>query len=87
MIRLICSVRDSAAELYGQPIYVPSRGVALRSFADEVNRAAMDNPLHQHPDDFILYELGSFDESTGLFVCHEPQQLARGKDVLLKTSP
>lgn len=86
MVRIICSVRDSAAELFGQPIYVPSRGVALRSFADEVNRAAVDNALNQHPEDFILYELGSFDESSGLFVCHEPEQLARGQDVLVRAS-
>lgn len=83
MIRTVCAVRDSAAELYGQPIFVPSRGVALRSFADEVNRVAADNPLNQHPEDFVLYELGVFDESSGFFNCHEPQQLARGKDLLL----
>lgn len=83
MIRVIFSVRDSASELYGQPFFVPSRGVALRSFADEANRAAADNALNQHPEDFILYELGTFDESTGAFSCHEPQQVARGKDVLL----
>lgn len=83
MIRVICSVRDSAAELFGQPFFCPSRGVALRSFADEVNRAAPDNALCVHPDDFVLYELGSFDESTGLFSCHDPQQLSRGKDVVV----
>lgn len=82
MEKVVCSVRDSAAEIFGQPFFVPSRGVALRSFADEVNRAAVDNALNQHPEDFILYELGVFDESTGLFNCHEPQQLSRGKDVL-----
>lgn len=84
MVRLIFSVRDSASELFGQPFYVPSRGVAMRSFADEVNRQAVDNALNQHPEDFILFELGSFDESTGVLEPCQPVQVSRAKDLFLK---
>ena len=42
---IICSVRDSAADAFGRPYFVPSQGVALRAFTDEVNRENDDNPL------------------------------------------
>jgi len=83
---IICSVKDRAADAYGRPMFVPSTGVAIRSFTDEVNRADKDNQLYNHPDDFDLYDHGIFDDSTGMFTLHElPQQLAIGKQVKITT--
>lgn len=85
MIREIVAVYDSAAEVYGSPVFVGSVGLAIRSFGDEVNRAAEDNQMHRHPGDFSLYHLGSFDDSTGKFVFPEvPRLLVRGVDVVRK---
>ena len=82
MINVICSVKDRAADAFGRPLFVPSVGLAIRSFTDEVNRSADDNQMHHHPDDFDLYELGTFDDNTGIIVCHvTPKQLALGKQV------
>jgi hypothetical protein len=82
MINVICSVKDRAADAYGRPLFVPSVGLAIRSFTDEVNREAADNQMHNHPDDFDLYELGTFDDNTGIIECHAtPKQLALGKQV------
>jgi len=79
---IICSVKDRAADAFGRPMFVPSTGVAIRSFTDEVNRADKDNNLHNHPDDFDLYDHGIFDDQTGMFELHEqPKQLAIGKQV------
>jgi len=64
---VLCSVKDRAADAYGRPMFVPSVGVAIRSFSDEVNRKDQENQLFNHPDDFDLYELGEFDDNTGLF--------------------
>lgn len=78
----VVSVRDSAMQAFGRPIFVPSLGVASRSFADEVNRAAPDNQMNQHPEDFELWYIADFEEETGLFTgCDQVRQLARGKDV------
>lgn len=81
--RIVVSVRDSATQLFGQPFYVSAVGQALRSFTDEVNRKAQDNPLYNHSEDFELHELASFDDETGEYF--EPASgkrvLARGKDV------
>jgi len=82
MILNICTVKDRAADAYGRPMFVPSTGVAIRSFSDEINRNNADNQLYNHPDDFDLYELGSFDDNTGLFSLYEqPKLLSLGKQV------
>ena len=68
MKMVICSIRDSAADAYGRPFFLPSVGVAIRSFTDEVNRPSEDNQIYQHPEDFDLFELGEFDDTTGRLI-------------------
>lgn len=77
----VCAVFDSAIGAYGRPIFSPSRGAVVRSFSDEVNRAAADNQLYSHPEDFELRLLAFFDEETGIFRYEGVETLARGKDV------
>jgi len=85
MISVIVSVRDTAAEAFGRPMYLQSLGVAIRSFTDEVNREDKDNQLFNHPDDFDLYELGLFDDSIGKYEIRDnPSVIVRGKDVKIK---
>jgi len=82
MKQIICTVKDRAADAYGRPMFVPSAGVAIRSFSDEINRNNADNQLFNHPDDFDLYELGEFDDNSGLFALHQqPKLLSLGKQV------
>ena len=82
----ICSVKDRAADAYGRPMFVPSTGVAIRSFSDELNRSDTDNQLFNHPDDFDLYEFGVFDDNTGLFDLYDqPKLLSLGKQVKIPT--
>ena len=57
---IVMAVFDSGAQAYGRPIFVPSVGLAERSFADEVNRGEQGNAMSQHAADFALYELGTF---------------------------
>jgi hypothetical protein len=82
MILFVVSVKDRAADVFNRPFFVPHRNVAIRDFTDEVNRVAGDNQLNKHPDDFDLYLLGEFDDSSGSFINNEPQVLVRAKDVL-----
>jgi len=80
--RLVVSVYDSAVGAYAPPIIVPSRGVAVRSFSDEVNRKGESNTLNAHPSDFELRALAMFDEESGRFVLIDPiETICRGKDV------
>lgn len=82
MIQVIVSVKDTAAQAYGRPIFVPTVAVAVRSFRDEVNRPDPNNEMNRHPDDFEVYELGSFDDATGIIQMHDiPRLVARAKDL------
>jgi hypothetical protein len=80
-------VRDRAADVYGIPSVVASIGGAIRSFGDEVNRAADDNQFYKHPEDFDLYELGTYDDAEGRYECEgAPRQIAVGKDLKRSTN-
>lgn len=81
------SVRDSAAETFGPPFFVPNPAVGVRNFANEVNRMDEKNPLFTNPGDFELYQLGVFDDVTGFYYpemeadSQRPKLLARGVDL------
>lgn len=80
MKQVVVAVRDSAVDAYARPFFVPSTAVAVRSFRDEVNRA--ESPMHAHPGDYELFELGSFDEESGKFEnLASVRSLVRGADV------
>jgi len=81
MKQVIISVKDTAAQAFGRPIFVPAIPVALRGFRDEVNRTDSKDDLARHPDDFELYEIGSFDDATGIIEVIEPRLVARAKDL------
>lgn len=79
------AVRDSAIG-YNRPFFTPSLGLAIRSFTDEVNRSAADNPMHAHPDAFELYHLGTFDDETAyISILPVPKLLATATNVKTNT--
>lgn len=84
ILQMLC-VRDSAVGSYNQPFCVAAIGVAVRSFGDEVKRDAPDNQMFKHPEDFELFHIGSFDDSTGtVSMLSAPVPVARGKDYIAK---
>lgn len=88
-ILFICAVRDAKLDAFSRPMFVPTLGVALRSFTDEVNRK--ESELHKHPEDYAMYHLGTFDEDWGKFesLVPAPKQLALASEVLVavKSTP
>lgn len=82
MKTLICTVYDRIAQNYGTPIFTLSKGSTIRAFSDQINRPDKDNQLYQHPDDFDLYFLGTFDDSSAKFeMLEQSELLARGANV------
>lgn len=68
------AVYDSAVKAYLRPFQMSTRGEALRAWTDLVN----DNSTNfcKHPQDYTLFELGSYDQETGKFTNHlTPQSL------------
>lgn len=79
---LIVAVRDRAANVFGRPAFTTTRGVAIRSFAEEINRPDQNNQFAKTPEDFDLYELGTWNDETGEFESKRPEQIAVGKDLV-----
>lgn len=80
-------VRDVRANTFGTPFFVPSIGVAERQFQDEINRAAEDNTMYKHPEDFELYHLGYFETDTAKFDITsegQPLQVRDGRSMMKK---
>ena len=65
MKKIICAVYDSQAQVYGQPIFTPTKGTAIRAFTDEVNTPHEHNNMNKHPSDFALFQRGEYDDNEG----------------------
>lgn len=57
------SVYDAKISMYMQPFFMVATGMALRGWETSVNDPQTN--FHKYPSDFTLFEIGSFDESTG----------------------
>lgn len=77
----VYSIYDSAAKAFMQPFYQAGKGTAFRAFQDVVN--TKDHPIHKHPKDYTLFELGEFDDETAGFVFHTaPERVVSAVEVL-----
>lgn len=66
-------------------MFVHNEAVGIRSFADEVNRNAEDNPYNKHPEDYALYALGTFNDQTGRGTYHDvPKMLIQADQCIGK---
>ena len=80
MILKVFSIRDIKADAYDKPFFLATVGQAVRAFSDEVERS--DSMLNKHPEDYILFELGEYNDALGVFTClPAPRQLIAGSDV------
>lgn len=87
ILRMFC-VHDVKAEAFAKPFAVPTRGIAIRAFADQVNNP--DSDLHKHPEDYTLFQIGEFDESTGMIQPQAPESLGSAVqylEVVVPSSP
>lgn len=73
MILKVFSVRDMKAEAFLQPFFSPTQGAALRAFGDACNKT--DSPFYMHPNDYILYEIGSYDDGDGSLESLDPVKM------------
>lgn len=64
MMLQIFSVRDNVSEAYLQPFFSMNAGSAIRSLSDAVNDE--NHEFSKHADDYTLWGLGAFDDSTGI---------------------
>lgn len=60
----VLAIYDSKAEMFNQPMFFKAKGEGIRAFSDECNRK--DSPICHHPEDYTLFDIGSYDVETGL---------------------
>jgi len=74
------SLYDDGAKAFLRPFWADYKVNAQRSFRGLVTQTDdKHNNVHNHPDQFTLFELGVFDCRTGVFSSHTvPQSLGTG---------
>lgn len=84
MLRLFC-LHDSAIQSFLRPFWSDHKGNAIRSFQQLVNdKSNPDNMVANHPDQFTLFELGTFNPETGEIQTCIPQSLGNGVEFIKK---
>ena len=84
----IYSIYDTKTSSFHIPFFAQSNGAALRIFMDETNRAHDNNMLFKHPADFVLYEIGTFDQDSGkILPLLPPTRLTSGDEVRTLDQP
>lgn len=63
------AVYDQKAEAYMNPFVMQTKGQAIRAWSDTVNND--DTQFFKHPEDFTLFELAEYDDSTGAVTMHQ----------------
>lgn len=83
---IMISVHDSASEAWMTPMFFQTVPQALRSFTDAVNESGSD--YAKHPEDYALFQVGSFDPETGVVsTCDPPQSLGLAINYIVPKEP
>ena len=84
-MKKIFTVYDSKAGYYFAPLFYTTSGEAIRAFSDVVNDS--DHLIGKNPTDFTLFDLGGFDEFSGVFSLNvAPVSIGSGVE-FLKSNP
>lgn len=71
MITKAFAVYDSKASCFGVPFFMATTGLAVRAFSELVNDPK--STVSRYPTDFVLFQVGEFDDQKGIFVPMEHQ--------------
>lgn len=58
------AVHDAKAESFIQPMFFLTRGQAMRAFLDALEDEKHE--FHKHAEDYTLFEIGVFDQASGM---------------------
>lgn len=68
------SVYDSVAQFFEKPVTARAEGEILRSAKNIANDEK--HPIGQNPQDYFLYEIGTYDDSNAIIEQSEPKRIA-----------
>lgn len=82
----VYAVYDEVAKIFKMQFFRNRHGEAIRYFADGCQSDKTE--LHQHPSDFCLFFLGTFDQETGRFESLDiPERISRALDFVTGGNP
>lgn len=76
----IYSILDTKLAEFNTPFFAKNDLIACRSFGDLVRDTR--STVCQHPEDFILFSIGTFDPDSGAVSPESPTQVAKAVDFL-----
>ena len=82
MIMRIFTVCDLKTGVYSHPFYEVSNGSAVRAFTDTVR--TNDHPFNRHPEDYVLYFIGEYDDTIGRIYSTEPELIVTASNVIVE---
>lgn len=81
MLHKLFAIRDSKGEMYTPPFCKATFGLAEREFSELANNP--QSQIGKHPEDFDLYQLGDYEDTTGkLQLLDSPQHLVKAVNLL-----
>lgn len=66
----VYSIYDRKALSYGMPFFQATDGAAARSLSDLAND--VNTMIGRHPTDFVLFNIGTYDDQLGLMIPETP---------------
>lgn len=72
---------DTMAECHSKPHFFKTTGEALRAITDAANSG--DDPIAKHSKDYVVYELGVYDDNSGMLMPYEnPKKIMNVGDLV-----
>lgn len=78
-LQLFC-VKDVTANRAMQPILRERQELAIRDFENTLMRH--DNPMSHQPDDYVLYQIGEWDDETMYTTPQDPVRIITGTQAM-----
>lgn len=85
MITNAYAIFDNKALIYNVPWFQPTDGAATRVLADLAND--LQTNIGRHPGDYILYRVGTYDDSKGIMTPIQPLEHVVDAIALVRLSP
>jgi len=83
MITSAFSIFDSKSKVFQMPFFMLNSDQAIRAFGDAVN-SPDSTVISRHPEDFQLYQIGIYDDSTATLTQVTPlQMLSTGTSLVI----
>lgn len=70
---IVAAVMDRQMNAYSAPTFWPTEGTVMRKFQEDAND--LNSPIYKHSNDYSLWRLGYFEDSTGEFT-NDKEKLA-----------